>query len=744
MERHDIYQLVENAISVNANLDDEYEIPVRMEIRKKFLGVEQKINEHINTCSSHIIRYFHNVMGWLPANPSKKEIIDAINSVYVFTDKKGTDPNNFVNTHEGHQKFQLEMTEGNDIQTFFLVGPKGSGKTFYLNYLVNTNNDYFYDNKLIWFRADISKLYKHNITLDLKQNENIDDVKYTLENYFNLHIVYVSTKYREKMKILDQFWKDKNGESTDLILDKWLSNTRFQEIEEDPDQLIKKFKSFFDSIKIEEKNLFGQQSLEKDKVKRLVWGKKAIIRNDLLAEVIIDYLNWHNYKPLLIIDGLDNINYYSYEYYYQDILAQVRALFLKDDKKNFYNSKTIISLRDETYHDLLQLSLSFFKNYNPSIFRIKTNDVEKIIRSKVDIAMKPKCSYYKQKKEYLNRKLAKLMESNSCIKENEKQTTKELISSNDKHFQSFANQFLDQMVSAIKKTIPIKYTDEDIDIMFVFRQFYNNNLRAFLNNFLNIYNYSCLFKEKKRYISSDRDYVLTEGQLLNGNLFLDTYNSQFEFGKCIPNLFWFNCYKHISKWHGLCLIRLLQLVKHKTYTENELMNMLYNLFGYPQDLAKYNIYYSISHGLMKCKFDYESNIKYFYITSKGIFLIDYELFSVDLLYFIAIDTPFAKCFCVDSKFLRFHTNEYHYWEYYIEACVITVISFIRHILTTHNNEMSKIKKSETNININIFNFTNYFPKLIIEGLVQHIMTLKKFKDTTRFEGLVHDIQNIVQ
>ncbi len=238
MDREEIKKLINNISFKKISIQNPYEAPSRTMLGKKCLGEERHTSKHLHACSSYMNEYYKKVLGWIPANPSKPELKDAISSVYVFS--KSSSLNNCVNTKEGHVKFKNEVMHNPEPNTTFLIGSKGSGKTFYLNYLVNTENTAFYKEKKIWYRAELSKLYRHNIYVEnLKQEALKNNTKiYTLEEYFNVHITYVTFKYRKNNAIFEEIWNDKDGTITNMLIEKWYSLSTYQKLLKNPDKLL--------------------------------------------------------------------------------------------------------------------------------------------------------------------------------------------------------------------------------------------------------------------------------------------------------------------------------------------------------------------------------------------------------------------------------------------------------------------------------------------------------------------------
>jgi GTPase SAR1 family protein len=146
-------------------------------------------------------KYFNYLHGWVPSNPSKKDVVEHLNEVYVdelhekcLLDHKDTEEianysnnnNNKDKDIESYNSFKIINSDENVV----IVGNRGCGKTTFLNYWFN---NFSYDiqekNKIIWSRIDASKIYRHWDVFDNKIKEN------KLATYHKIHLVYVVLSY---------------------------------------------------------------------------------------------------------------------------------------------------------------------------------------------------------------------------------------------------------------------------------------------------------------------------------------------------------------------------------------------------------------------------------------------------------------------------------------------------------------------------------------------------------------------
>ena len=740
MQLDDIQEEILQKVNTAIKITTPYDAPSRTRVGKKHLGEARTIDNHLTACSNYINKHYRRTFGWIPANPSKQAVCDAIKSVYIRSDTKGTTSTNIVNTSQGHIRFYLDIVRKKRPNTIFLIGPKGSGKTFYLNYLVNTRNTELYKNSIVWYRAELSKLYKHNIKITsvLAADPSSKARRYSLEEYLAIHIAYVSFKYRHNNAVFQQVWDDQDDFISNLIIDKWNVVKQYRQDLKHPNLLVEEFKQFVREAEAEERH--HGIDLAKKHIQSLIESSENAVKSVLLADVILSYLKKCGFAPLFIIDGLDNIDYYDHADHYESIISQVREFCLRDDKKTNFNAKVIVSVRDETFEHLRLKALNFFDNTNPPTYRVLPDNPGAILRRRVSVALNPDCEYFKDSRIEANSEIDEFYQHNHETYDSNKGRLG-CIRKADRSLQLFINNGIEKLCRAIRNRIPRELIPEEIDESFLFSCLYNHNLRAFINNMLNIYSYHRLFVEKKKHIDTShlRSYVLTEGQLLNGSLYLNTRGKPYEFGKCIPNIFYFDKTYFLNTWHGLCSLRMLQLLNNKPRCEEELYELIKSYFCYHTEIIKKNFCFLLSHGLLECNFDTDSKKRLFRLTEKGDFITKYIFLDLNVFYYLSIDTPLSNHAIKRSRLIKVHSNSgNYYWENYIESCVLTSLTFMRHILTQHNSELFQLPYEEQYI----FNMPGYFPGHLIKEIMKQIEVLSKFKDESRMESLRLDIEGI--
>lgn len=725
-------------------IEKPFSAPSRTQIGKNHLGEERSIQYHLPLYTNTFNNYYKSVLGWIPANPSKQDIADAIKHAYVFSSKNSnTIPNNLVNYIEGHINFYSQLLFG-DEDTFFLVGPRGSGKTFYLNFLVNTKTKEFYDNGYIWFRAELSKLYRHNISYDNRVSFDSMNTsrKYSLEEYFSVHIVYVSFKYRHENPILRKIWEG-DKKFLDLLIDLWYKDVRYNSIIDEPDKLIEQFKELIEKLEIDERKTYDRFDFTKNHVEKILWNPNQVIESHLITNAILSFLRRNSFVPIFIIDGLDNIDYYENAEHYSDIIAQVRDFCLRDEKKNYYGGKAIVSVRDETFDHLKNLAFNYFKAGQHPVFRVSLNNPVEVLKKKIEIMLNPKCNYFKLKRDQSQMKVDNYLQViyEEQVKSQYKKGAEEFFRETTNDFYQFSEFVFTNFCKAINETLNAEdHDEEEINELYIFNNIYNQNMRAFIHNFLGIYNYIILFKNKMKHMHNPdkRTYLLTEGQLLNGSLYLDSKSVRKELGRCIPNIFYFSSNTSSSNWHGLCALRLLQLLRDRN-TKKRAKKSIKEDFGYDEECINERFQYCLTNGLILSDSKNDERERLFKTSPKGEFIIKYILYDINNFYYLALDTPVPEELIENSKLIRIHHNNREiYWENYIESCILTSITFIRLLLTQHSHEIQKLSISDREK----YSFPTLFPNILISKMCSKLSLLQNFKNQQRYESLINDIQGI--
>lgn len=708
-------------------------------------GFKEKLGdvEYTSSLSNYrfMSKYYRSIFGWIGANPSKKELKEAIEAVYIWDESDDIRNRIYVNNRQGYKEFYAELVK-DSRNNIFLVSPKGSGKTFFLNYLLNTKTEELYEeHKMIWFRAEISKLYKYRtekfITMDTNRS------LFKLSDYLNFHIAFVAFKYKESHPVLKGVWKKNNPAIKDILIGLYeteLSPAERAEIA-GPSTILEEFSGFVDALEITEKISGGLQFVDKKTIKNILSKKKNLFTFRILSKLIQLFLKKEGYRTLLVLDGLDNIDYYQYHSHYMDILKEVHDILTDEEKKNIYNQRILVSMREETHAHIKEKGHQFFsKLANP--YKIKRIDLSSLLSTKANVAENPEKQYFEDSSEEAIGKYKKNLELDEKYSTDEiNDNSKLFFEASNKNLVEFTNRFLDIYIEDIKDILPEDHPLlPQFDKNLLFEVVYNSNLRAFIHNFLNIYSLEHAYRQSRKLFET-RSFILREGQLLNGRLWLNSRELKFELGKCIPNIFWFDRFK-TRKWHGLCMLRILQLIRNKiSMNENDVFNEIKTLFNYDCEIIKERFYYALQQGLLNCECstpkEDEEPARLFCLTKKADFIIDYIMLDLDLFYHLAIDTPLPEKLFSDKSILSVHKNEPLIFTKYNEASIVTSISFVRMIQTQHRSEMNKISSRSRHV----FKLPTSFPGKIVDNIKDRSKNLLKMSPD-RWGVLFEDIRKI--
>lgn len=707
------------------DISDKHIRPIDYPEMRNYFGDDRIIAAHYHPIVEDVNTFYRSVFGWIRANPSEKELAAAIKSVFIWSNNEDVDSNRTVNTKLGHKIFLDELCKKN-THTMILLGKRGAGKTFYLNYLLNTETMNLYKNyKLIWYRVDATKVFTNNIWLTSTGKH------LSLKEYLYLQIAYVTLKYRCQATIWEDIFKNDNNEILTIIRSLCEKYPRLSEgfPSGDYTRLLTDYEDIITQL-IQK----PASELTKTLIQECFSDPKRLVTCELVCKTILTYLVKKGIRPLFIIDGIDNIDFYHHQDIYLDFIKELAQFCQSDDKpKHEYNALHVVVMRDETYDHLQEIQQLFWgEGIIP--FRVTKLSLNNIIEKKREVAIQTQVEYFAKLKEELNvtNRVTKLKE------EIDKDFPFGSQSDFDKQLDKFINEFLHDIGKVFfqitKETnIQVQSIDELITYL------YNDNFRCFVLNFLNIYRYYLLFILKRtKFDVYTKPYLMTEGMILNGNLWLDSKKIIEPISSCIPNIFWFNPNEANGKWQGLCLYRLLQFINiSSTSTRGEIISFLRDTMGYSESIINERFENAVAFGLLESLFSLREKRQKFSLSQKGMLFLEYPFLDINQFYYMALDTPLSVKVKGNNLAIRFHTYKRIYWEYFSEAAIITSITLIRHIISQVNLESSLVpQKYKDNMNL-----PNIFPSRLIKGMFTHITGLWPIRE--RYDNLLLDINGII-
>jgi len=486
------------------------------------------------------------------------------------------------------------------------------------------------------------------------------------------------------------------------------------------------------------------RAMRKD-IRDILRNSDHLILSEHLRYTIFDYFKDYGYKIILIIDGADNLDYYKHRRQYDALLKDLIDLLNTCDTME-HRDKIAVALRDSTLSHLREF------DYNPhsentEIFYTGEMDFDACLKKRSTVAASSQIDYFNNRiAQGLETILADLdIDSNDSGKANAVAT--EFIAK----ITDFANKLprtQTTLINAISKVCnsEINLNRQNVDCNNLFEKLYNGNLRDFLFIAINIQSIIALADENWQYIT-DRYYFLLEGFLLNGMLYLNSKedeNPRIHPGNTAMNIF-FHDTRHLTDedhWHGLCLVRILQLLMQANLSESSIIYTLQKSFQYQSLVIKQRLYQATSFGLLSLKYfplkeEPGSGKCVYSITDKGKFMYFYSFSELTTFYHFALDTPIPNNLLKNSSLIETHTNKDRLWLDFPEACIKTSITFARLIHTTHIWEMNKKTPQE----LSLYRLPDCFPVSLSMRMSRLLFSIYR-RDFQRFNPLKRTLDSI--
>lgn len=638
----------------------------------------------------------------LPANPNKSLDVARFNATYAVGAARSS---RGARGYESIASLLTDLIRKNDYVGF--VGTRGVGKTALINKWLNdhTKTVFEEDLKLAWFRIDAEKVY------DLQRNRRYARAKGTLENYFQMHSVYVVFRYGGVLT--NGVGDSAQFDHVRTVLERTLSRTDFAQF----NRCALTFRKYYATIANPEGPFVSERFVA------MAFEEKNSDLFDSAMKAwryIARILNNENIGILCIIDGIDNVSWSKEHKLYVQMCVDTHQFIenLQTITRN-KKSKLLLVTRPETIPELEVMMKPFGSSapIKPPLtfvcLDLISPDAKSILDRKVS-AMIDDPQFAADRKMFEDR-LAQIREAGAEI-----ETSADLLASVKNVRAGHLRQIVTDMnriysyirnAGGTVRYFPLT-EDRVIDIL------YDGDLRSLLASFVMI-NRARSLAARQKIVGAEEPSRYLEYLLLGGKDFMESAPlarrnryQQIPRGEVFPNIFWYDPIDAREKphtWHGLAGYRMLQCAEcMEGIAGGDLVYVLGKLFGYCHDVLLEHLEAFVAFGLLNVEFyekrepvwskdererRYDSLI---YISEKGRMIKTLSLSYIDWLYFLALDTPMHIVEVEDTKRVRFFVEpfpiegrRYHFFDAYCP----TVITIARYIIFYSNEEMERLREN---------------------------------------------------
>ena len=572
------------------------------------------------------------------------------------------------------ENYELEIKKYRD-HVIYHIGAKGSGKTLWLNVWLYNNNKTLEDNKILWIKLDVEKLYK---IWNEKYQECISTKDYALGQM--LYIICKHYQDREETKspliakIINEFSESLKNEIHGMQLTKWDLETSG-----DDDDILFNYcrtkgkkienKGIISLLKYFEGEIAQYENLKTKNDGRILISKTReksffidkVLENlnsklfkvwKIVAQRIYDFILENDYYILLLIDSIDNITFLSNQKgVNENILKQ---LYYNHLTKRNESVITIIVLRDYMYSYLIEYPSKYDygwfrdkKSFNNIINQQENNLGKQIFAKRVD--------YIKGKN----------IISENCI-----------------------------VAEVLEK---LKHTHQVDDSI------WNANYRSLLVNHFSLAKYIA-FKhywrpeEVKTNIQKEIERYGNINFLLNGKLFVskEYFKEADDFGAGCFNLFDSPKYNSSTdkSINIFIYIRLLLILKRKKKISQDIIIKIFSLFGIKDTICIICINKLVDAGLILQSFPNDLKGPFVYsISRKGEYALDKCFNDIHFLYYLSLDTYLPFSLLEHIKVAPNNIDRREKRKYPI-TCIVSGLTFLNYLFSKNKGDLSKIRERD--------------------------------------------------
>lgn len=651
--------------------------------------------------SQHLL---NRVFAGHPANPSRVDSVNRLEAIFcpeAYSDSSGSSFENIQTDFEQRLIIERDLA---------FVGPKGIGKTIFINRWLNLRTRDFLEkrHKMLWFRIDVQKMY------DLLEEEVTSHPEVCLKNYFWIHSAYVMLEYSG----LVTNPKSANHELSELIMSVakiWTSGR-----EADVDAKIVMIKEFYKSVDSSDREFAKFPS---ERLIRALFLAENVQILEIFRDVFSEMcriMNKHRIGILCIVDGIDNIAWSKRNSTYQRMCSDAREFLINIANHVPVDRRyTLFVTRPETIAEL---------NIHPNgaNSESKSGAVFKLFALRP-----PTFEILVQKKIHAARHSPAFADHRRHCIQLIQEANKDDIRSADilngvlGNYQKKVNEFRSELVNQINRIIcDVKpgfsmFYASSLHVESFSSEIFDDDIRSMIGCFRRSEEGRTL-QEKAQIKGYQKVERLPEYFLLGDRLFFDSAAVRkggrrlnvIPIGDVFPNIFWYDesLAGHHSEWHGLCGLRVLQLSSHKPMAAGDIMYFVHKFFGYAAEVIIEVVEAFIAYGLLNVtKLDEEQSPQFCDWGSDGVVFKEYRgrvitsrkghlvatlsLSYLSYMYLLALDTPMKSYFLSrisGERYIRFYVSpmnkverQYHFFD----AMVPTVATLARHILHYHRSEM---------------------------------------------------------
>ena len=248
MKKPQVEALIQKCASIPIVLGNTFKAPSRTADGERSLEKENHQVNYLHPVDTLSTEYYRKIFGhcyYDPRNAHNKEMFDEL---FMFDSR---DLSKCVNTRSGYRSFSEQvMNRSRSDARIVIVAPKGSGKTFFINYFLSQHDKDLYDNRKIPIVVDFFRMYEEfrqtnagteseesvgeqtpspeaaaSPANDKPQHTTPQGAYITFDDfllYINLSTLVKSHLYQHVFPVLKPFW---NGAALNMFVDAFNSST---------------------------------------------------------------------------------------------------------------------------------------------------------------------------------------------------------------------------------------------------------------------------------------------------------------------------------------------------------------------------------------------------------------------------------------------------------------------------------------------------------------------------------------